>query len=60
MPYKHRIREREGGWEWEKGTMVKKSASIVKNRVHEYMLYEHDIIIQMVYVSKGTDYLVRN
>ena len=49
-------RERERR-ERENDTMVTKSASNVKSRIHEYMLYTHDKSNQMIYVSKGTDYL---
>ena len=34
----------------EKNTMVKKTASNVKNRIHEYILYKHDKSIQMIYI----------
>ena len=30
--------------------MVKKTASNVKNRIYEYILYKHDKSIQMVYI----------
>ena len=40
--------------------MVKKSRSNVKSRIHAYLLYKRDKSIHMVYVSKGTEYLVRD
>ena len=44
-------REREGEKrKRENNTMVKKTASNVKNRIHEYILYKHDKSIQMVYI----------
>jgi len=32
----------------------------VNSKLHRYMLYKHDKFIQMVYVCKGIEYLVRD